>query len=510
MFVYALIKKNKKSKTKRQNDVNYSEFQEPSGAYKMETTRAFADEELNNESQFEEIRSFAPHESSYPEESDSIKSIVTSRDRYIMTMCAISMLSFSFISSMMTLVNLTFSEKYPVIFDSALRTRIMNSILIGELIGMLFFGLIFRFIDKLTMSIISSAISFIATVIATASTGSTTQRMFWMISICLGASGFGLGGQMVSAATLLIKAVNNYKNAKKRARFFILCSNLPLVSGLFISCLVYFVTWRATGQGKHLATSWRVVFGISAIFPFITLISSLIMKFTFKGYEGEKPYWVPLRITTYYYRKRLLVTCFAWFIYGFVYFPNIPYIGIVTQFVFSTPTIDSTAQWSLLTSALSIPGVFLGYHFISWFRQKNVILFGFASYFVIGLVIGCGYSALLKITALFTVFYGLFKSFGNIGPGNLSIFYSCDLYADCIRGLFFSVSAASGIVGSIVGFNIYEPIIDHIGIRWFYIISSLISIIGIVTSFLFLPRVPEDDLDNENLAFEEYLTSIKN
>ncbi|GME72909.1 unnamed protein product [[Candida] boidinii] len=517
MLVHALVKKVQKSKskrenrakTKRQNDVNYLELQAIPASYKQETVETFVNEEANSERQPQQGEASPQDGSSFQYDIES-KSVVSSRDRCIMVMCAISLLSFSFITGMMSMVSLTFNLKYPFIFDSTINKRIINSILIGELIGMLFLGLISRFIDKLTMSIVSSGISFVGTAIATASQGSTTHKMFWMMSICLGVAGFGLGGQMVSAATLLIKAVNNYKTSKKRARVFILCSNLPLISGLFISCLVYFVTWRATGQGQHLATSWRVVFGIGAVFPVITLISSLIMKFTFKGYEGTRPQWVPLRTTTIYYRKRLLATSCSWFIYGFIYFPTVPYLGFITQTVLQATSVDSTSQWSLLMSALAIPGVFLGSRLVKWTTQRALLLFGFAVYFVLGLVLGCGYTPIVKIIPLFMIFYGLFKSLGNAGPGNMTILYSCELYADCIRGLFFAISAASGTVGSIVGFNVYQPIIKNIGIRWFYIISALISIIGFVSGFLFLPKVSEDDIDNENLVFEEYLKSIQN
>ncbi|OWB56540.1 transporter activity protein [[Candida] boidinii] len=542
MFVYALAKKAQQSKSKSQSenekedkneiknvinttekgDVNITELEkEISASCKQQTVETFVDKntrrqrkrkQRKRERQLRKLK-LLEQSSQYDSENSLLyKKTVTSRDRCVMAMCAFSLLSFSFINAMMSLVSITLTFKYPFLFDQKIRERIMNSILIGELFGILFSGLIFRFTDKLTLSIISSGLTFVATVLATASQGSTTYGMFWMMSICLGAAGFGLGGQMVSACTLLIKAVNNYKNAKTRARRFIMCSNLPLASGLFISCLVYLITWRATGQGKHMATSWRVVFGISAIFPFVTLISSLIMKFIFKDYEGENSYWIPLRITTRYYGKRLIATCITWFIYGFVHFPSVPYLGVITQAAFQTLTIDATAQWALLIASFSIPGVFLGFNLIkTTLSQRSIILFGFAAYFVIGLILGCGYTVILsKVFPLFLVLYGLFKSLGNVGPGNLTILYSCELFADCVRGLFFSFSAASGTVGAIVGFNVYEPIINNIGIRWFYIISALISIIGFVLSFFFLPKLPEQDIDNENSMLDDYIKSTQN
>ena len=195
------------------------------------------------------------------------------------------------------------------------------------------------------------------------------------------------------------------------------------------------------------------------------------------------------------------------FIYDFVTFPNGVFSGLILSNVVGTTgnVIQKTAEWQLLLGALALPGVFLGALLCDKLGRKNVMMLGFSGYIVFGLIIGCAYDKIVKITPLFIVFYGLMLSSGNFGPGDMLGLLSSESYATAVRGTCYGFSAAVGKAGAAIGVEVFTPIETHLGKRWTFIIAAICGLCGILVTYFFVPNVTGEDLAINDEKFRAYL-----
>ena len=214
---------------------------------------------------------------------------------------------------------------------------------------------------------------------------------------------------------------------------------------------------------------------------------------------------VPYGLVLRYYWKSLIGTCGAWFLYDFVTFPNGIFSGLIIDSVVGKGDIKSTAEWTLLLTSLSLPGVFLGAFLCNRLGRKYTMMLGFSGYLVFGLIVGCAYDQITKIVPLFVVFYGLMQSSGNLGPGDMLGLLSSECYATAVRGTCYGISAAFGKTGGAVGTEVFTPIQNHLGKRWTFIIAAICGVVGIVVTYFFVPNITGDDLAVADEKFRLYL-----
>lgn len=216
---------------------------------------------------------------------------------------------------------------------------------------------------------------------------------------------------------------------------------------------------------------------------------------------------VPYKLVLRYYWKTLIGTCGAWFLYDFVTFPNGVFSGTILDSVIPNATIKSTAEWQLLLGSLSLPGVFIGAFLCNRIGRKNTMMLGFSGYLVFGLIVGCAYNQLVKITPLFVIFYGLMTSSGNLGPGDMLGLLSSESYATAVRGTCYGISAALGKTGAAVGTQVFTPIANNLGQRWTFIIAAICGVCGVLVTYFFIPNITGADLAEGDEKFRQYLAA---
>jgi MFS family permease len=133
------------------------------------------------------------------------------------------------------------------------------------------------------------------------------------------------------------------------------------------------------------------------------------------------------------------------------------------------------------------------------------MMIGFSGYLVFGLIIGCAYDQITKITALFVVFYGLMQSSGNMGPGDMLGLLSSESYATSVRGTCYGISAALGKVGAAVGTQAFTPIQTNLGKKWTFIIAAICGVVGVIVTYFFVPDIKGEDLAESDEKFRQYL-----
>lgn len=420
--------------------------------------------------------------------------------------CAgVALMSDGYQNNLMTANNLVFAAKYPEVYNSTMSTRVSNSLLIGEVIGMIVIGLSCDLLGRKAAIALTTSCMVIGGILATAAHGTTTTGMFWMIIVMRGVVGFGSGGEYPASSTSASEAAN--ETVKRRGGTFVLVTNLPLSLGGPFCIIVFLIVWEAASGYQNLNTVWRVTFGIGCIWPLAIFIFRWRMSVT-KLYKKSafNNRAIPWLLVFKFYWRRLIGTCGAWFLYDFITFPNGIFSGtIINSLLKGEKNIERTVEWQLLLGIIAIPGVFVGAWLCDRIGRKWTMLIGFSGYLVFGLVIGIAYEPLSKILGLFIVFYGLFNSFGNLGPGNMLGLVSSESYATGVRGSLYGLSAAVGKAGAAVGTQVFKPIQNHLGKRYTFIIAACIGVLGMLVTYFFIPHLREDDLMMEDVRFAEFL-----
>lgn len=90
-------------------------------------------------------------------------------------------------------MNTVLAKLYPKQMTAEVKTRLSNSILIGDVFGMLFFGLCIDRFGRRVGIILTTLLLVFGIIIATASHGTTVEGMFWMMVVGRGIAGVGAG-----------------------------------------------------------------------------------------------------------------------------------------------------------------------------------------------------------------------------------------------------------------------------------------------------------------------------
>ena len=121
--------------------------------------------------------------------------------------------------------------------------------------------------------------------------------------------------------------------------------------------------------------------------------------------------------------------------------------------------------------------------------------------------------------AAFAVLYGIFLSFGELGPGNCLGLLASKLGPTAVRGQFYGTAAAIGKIGAFVGVWAFPPMIDAFGgaesvkgnTGPFWVGSGLAILSALVTFFMIRPLEADAmKLEEENVSRElDRLLTIK-
>ncbi|KAK9448413.1 permease [Limtongia smithiae] len=425
---------------------------------------------------------------------------------YLSIFCAgAALISDGYQNNLMTMTNVLFDKEYPEQYTSAMSTRVSNALLVGEILGQLTIGFTCDYMGRKTAIVTTTLMIVIGGILATAAHGKTIDGMFWMLVICRGIVGFGTGGEYPASSTAASEAANETQ-LKRRGPIFILVTNFPLSFGGPFAICVFLIVLSAAGE-NHLSTVWRVCFGIGCILPLSVFYFRWKMATSYLYKKGAIKKRVPYKLVVKYYWRSLIGTCGTWFLYDFVTFPNGVFSGQIISSILgsSTTNIKKTAEWDLLLGAIALPGVFVGAWLCNIIGRRNTMMVGFSGYLVFGLIIGCAFEKISGIIGLFVVFYGLMQCFGNLGPGDMLGLLSSESFATGVRGTCYGLAAACGKAGAAIGTECFKPIQANLGKKWTFIIAAICGVVGVLTTYFFVPHINGEDLRFEDEKFAAYL-----
>lgn len=104
-----------------------------------------------------------------------------------------------------------------------------------------------------------------------------------------------------------------------------------------------------------------------------------------------------------------------------------------------------------LPSLFYMPGTIIGAFVVDILGPKNTMILGLLCQAVIGFIMSGAYVQLSQHIGAFAVVYGIFLSFGELGPGNCLGLLAGKSGPTAVRGQYYGAAAAIGKIGAFVG-----------------------------------------------------------
>jgi len=223
----------------------------------------------------------------------------------------------------------------------------------------------------------------------------------------------------------------------------------------------------------------------------------------------KTPYGLILRR----YWVSLVGVSITWFIYDFITYPFGIYSStVIDSIIGDTDSLYVVFGWNVVINLFYMPGTLIGAFVVDYLGPKWTMIAGLLAQAVIGFIMSGLYTQLSSKIAAFAVLYGIFLSFGELGPGNCLGLLASKLGPTAVRGQFYGTAAAIGKIGAFVGTWAFPPMIDAFGGSGslkgntgpFWIGSGLAVFSALVTFFMIRP-LEADGMKLEEEKFRAYL-----
>ncbi|TQV95629.1 hypothetical protein V2A60_000814 [Cordyceps javanica] len=408
-------------------------------------------------------------------------------------------------------MNAVLGKLYPKQMTATVKTRLSNSILIGDIFGMIFFGLCIDKFGRRIGIVLTTFFLVFGIVLATAAHGTSVEGMFWMMVIGRGIAGLGAGGEYTVCTSQALECADSTEEMRRRRGMLVAVStNAAIISGFVGSSIVSLIVIAAYG-GRANDGIWRICFGIGIFLPMVIFFFRMRLvdssQYERHAIQRNIPYKLALKL----YWKPLLGCCSAWFLYDAVVYPfNLLAPTLVAGFS-SSQTMIQAIGWSALINAFALPGAFIGALLMDRIGRRQTYALGWSIVCVLGFAIGGSMIQLSSVFPLFVTLYGLFQTFLSVGPGDCNFLVSSESFPTPLRGHFLGFAAAVGKVGAAVGTEALSKVLSSYderlkGQQALFLIGSGISVVGTVCVWFLIPNASAPkNLEDEDMRFKKYL-----
>ncbi|KAI0329084.1 metabolite transporter [Cubamyces sp. BRFM 1775] len=389
----------------------------------------------------------------------------------------------------------------------------------GTVAGMLIFGYLSDKMGRKFGMMLATGIVALFSGLSAASSGAhhSVDGLLAMLAACRFLLGIGVGAEYPCgsvAASEQSEEPGINKNAQHR--WFALATNSMIDVGFVISAFVPLVLFWIFGE-NHLRAVWRLSLGLGVIPALAVLIWRLRMDEPTRYKKdsmarAKVPYLLILRR----YWVSLTAISITWFIYDFITYPFGLYTSTVTNTITGgNDSLSVVFGWSVVINLFYIPGTVGGAFVVDYLGPKYTMILGLVSQAIIGFIMSGLYTQLTNHIAAFAVVYGIFLSFGELGPGNCLGMLAAKSGPTAVRGQFYGIAAAIGKVGAFGGTWAWQQIVDdfqrrhpndpNIGNTGPFWIGSGLAIFSALVTFFFIRPLSHDGMAEEDRQFREYL-----
>jgi len=386
----------------------------------------------------------------------------------------------------------------------------------GMVVGMLIFGYLSDKIGRKfgMMTAISIIILFSGLSAASKGANGSLGGMLAMLIAMRFLLGIGLGAEYPSgsvSASEQSEGSSISKNAQHR--WFALATNSMIDLGFVFSSFVPLVLYWIFGP-HHLRAVWRMSLGLGMVPALGVFLWRLNMeepaRFRKDSMKRTRiPYWLVFRR----YGVSMTALALAWFIYDFITYPFGLYSTvIVNDITGGSDSLSVVLGWGVVINLFYMPGTIGGAFIVDYLGPKYTMIFGLLVQVLFGFVMSGCYGRLTSNLPAFAVIYGLFLSFGEVGPGNCLGLLASKTGPTAVRGQYYGLVAAIGKIGAFCGTWAFPPLIKafggsksprgNTGPFW---VGSGLSLLSAIIIFFFLKPISHDGMAEEDRKFREYL-----
>ncbi|KAI1814293.1 MFS general substrate transporter [Poronia punctata] len=424
-----------------------------------------------------------------------------------------------YVNNVIGSVGTVLTYQYGDLYGKSRAANVVSAIAFaGTVIGQLIFGYTADRWSRTGSLLVSTVILIVFTALAAGSYyKGEAVGLFNMLAAWRFFVGIGIGGEYPAGSVSCAESTGELKRGA-RNRWFILFTNSMIDWGFVIGAFVPYVV-AAAAQNKYYGTIWRTSLGIGAIFPMILFVLRLRLKEPEEfSRNSMKHVRTPYTLVLKYYGFRLFIVSLIWFIYDFSTYAFGIYSSTIVATIYGAGEVRAPLTtvfgWNTVINLFYIPGTLIGAPVSDRLGPRYTLILGFLVQSVIGYIMAGTYDKLSQpnVIGAFVVVYGIFLSFGELGPGNNIGLLAAKTCATGVRGQYYGIAAAVGKVGAFIGVYIF-PYIQAAGgnsnaqYQYPFYVSSSLCILAAALAFFCLPHIGQDTITLEDEKFREYLTA---
>ncbi|WP_018758805.1 MFS transporter [Paenibacillus terrigena] len=248
-------------------------------------------------------------------------------------------------------------------------------------------------------------------------------------------AGFGLGGELPVASTLVSESVPQ----KERGRAVVLLESFWAFGWILSALIAYFVI---PDYG------WRIAFVISALPAFYALYLRRAIQDSprYMAAVQQKPLPFRQRVASVWsskYRRSTITLWVLWFTVVFSYYGM--FLWLPTVMVMKGYGLVKSFQYVLIITLAQLPGYFTAAYFIEKIGRKFVLVTYLVLTAVSAIWFGMAESEGMLIAA------GICLSFFNLGAWGGMYAYTPELYPTEVRSTGVGLAASFGRIGGVIG-----------------------------------------------------------
>ncbi|KAH0585110.1 hypothetical protein H2248_008371 [Termitomyces sp. 'cryptogamus'] len=432
--------------------------------------------------------------------------------------CGTALFSDGYANGVIGSVNTLFKRIYgpDVVSRHNFSTVLSSLAFAGTVVGMLIFGYLSDKIGRKFGMMSATGIVALFSGLSAASSGihGSIDGLLAMLSAMRFLLGIGIGAEY-PCGSVSASEQTEQPGISKRAqhRWFALATNTMIDFGFVISAFVPLVLFWIFGN-NHLRAVWRLALGLGVVPAFLVFLWRLNMDES-ERYKKDsmKRMRIPYALVFRRYGVRLAAISLTWFIYDFITYPFGIYSStIVDNITNNSDSLSVVFGWNVVVNLFYIPGTVTGAFVVDYLGPKWTMITGLICQAVIGFFMSGFYTQFTEHIGGFAVIYGIFLSFGELGPGNCLGLLASKSSPTAVRGQFYGVAAAIGKIGAFVGTWAFPPMIDAFGGSTsvkgntgpFWVGSGLAILSALITLF-FVHPLTVDGMEKEDHEFREYL-----
>ncbi|KIP08049.1 hypothetical protein PHLGIDRAFT_127292 [Phlebiopsis gigantea 11061_1 CR5-6] len=430
--------------------------------------------------------------------------------------CGTALFSDGYANGVIGSVNTLLKRIYTTDIPTSYSTTLSSLAFAGTVVGMLSFGYLSDRYGRKFGMMTATVIVALFSGLSAASSGAhhSVKGLVSMLSAMRFLLGIGVGAEYPCGSVAASEqSEESGVSQKAQHRWFALATNSMIDFGFVVAAFVPLVLWWIFGD-NHLRAVWRLSLGLGIIPAAAVFVWRLKMEEP-SHYKKNSMANAPTPYLLIFRRYWLEWTGIAltWFIYDFITYQ----FGIYSSTIVDTITGGNSSLsvvfgWNVVINLFYMPGTLGGAFVVDILGPKYTMITGLVCQAIIGFIMSGLYKQLTNHVAAFAVVYGIFLSFGELGPGNCLGLLAAKTGPTAVRGKFYGLAAAVGKIGAFVGTWAFPAIIDDFGgsatdrgaTGPFWIGSGLAVLSALVTFFLIRP-LSHDGMVEEDEKFRAYL-----